>query len=175
MSMTSEIAIAKILDAIKRNGGIATVTKIKNSIAEFNQRRGGADRLRQYLDKLVANGTLTSRKDKVGKGQAVESYSLANSNINGGSNNCTNGSSTNDGNLSIAVTLDIILDRLMEIVHSLLNVDDGNGNDDSDSSDSTDEYIDEYGEEYNEEGNILPFGIPYGDSDVPDDDDTVPF
>lgn len=118
--------VAKILRAIKDKGGTATITDIKRSIAEFNQ-RGGAERLRKLLADLVSSGTLKLRKDKVGRGMTVESYCLTDN--NSGKDSISN-SNVNDGtcgNLTIAVTLDTTLDALLEIVHSLLNVDDGNG------------------------------------------------
>jgi len=161
MSTTSDTVIVKILDAIKRNGGKATVTKIKNSIAEFNK-AGGVERLKKLLAKLVANGVLLLQKNKGGNGQTVESYSLVNSNVNGSSNNCTNGSSTSDGNMTIAVTLDITLGRLLDIVYSLINVDDGKDNDNSSGYDNAEEYC--------EVGDTIPFDdIPDIDPSDPDD------
>ena len=163
MSVTTENAIGKILRAIERNGGVATVAKIKDSIAEFN-RSGGAERLRKLLASLVAKGVLLLQKNKANNGQTVESYSIANSNVNGSSNNCTIGSSANDGSLSINVALDITLDRFLEIVHSLINVDDGK--DDSDGYDNAEEYC--------EEGDTITFydthdDIPVVDPSDPDD------
>ena len=166
MSVTTENAIGKILRAIERNGGVASVAKIKDSIAEFNP-SGGAERLKKLLADLVAKGILLLQKNKANNGQTVESYCLANSNVNGSSNHCTIGSSANDGSLSINVTLDITLDRLREIVHSLINVDDGK--DDSDGYDN--------GEEYSEEGDTFSDDDTPGNhsENAPDDGDEVPF
>ena len=136
MSITSENTIAKILRAIEQCGGVASTTDIKRRAAEFNP-SGGAERLKKLLADLVAKGILLLQKNKANNGQTVESYSIANSNVNGSSNNYTIGSSANDGSLSINVALDITLDRFLKIVHSLINVDDGK--DDSDGYDNGEE------------------------------------
>jgi hypothetical protein len=166
MSITSDNTIAKILRTIEQCGGVASTTDIKRRAAEFN-RSGGMERLKKLLADLVAKGILLLQKNKANNGQTVESYSIANSKVNGSSNHCINGSSANDGSLSINVALDITLDRFLEIVHSLINVDDGK--DDSDGYDNA--------EEYSEEGDTFSDDdTPGGHSEnAPDDGDEVPF
>jgi hypothetical protein len=124
MSVTTvDPAIAKILNAIQRKGETATITDIKRSIAEFNQ-DGGVEKLRKYLADLVAKGILTPHKTIGSRGHTIEAYSLAKSKAINGSHSSGNTASTT--NLTIAVTLDTTLEGLLEIVHSLISVEDGN-------------------------------------------------
>jgi len=132
--------IDKIIAAIKRKGGIATLTDIKRSINEFNQ-GGGVEKLKQYIADMIAKGTIVSQTGKGSNGQTIESYRLTNRNVSNGSN--SNGGNNGNGNLKITVTLDIALEGAMDIFHSWLNADDGNssnndngneGNDDNDGN-----------------------------------------
>jgi hypothetical protein len=125
MSVTTvDPAIAKILTAITRNGGAATITDIKRKIAEFNQ-AGGVEKLRQYLADLVSKGYLTLQTSKGDRGHDIETYSLAKSKVISG--NKTNCNTASTANLTIAVTLDTTLEDLLQLVHSLISIEDGNG------------------------------------------------
>jgi len=126
MTMTADRLIDKILLAIQRKGGTATLTGIKRSIAEFNQ-SGGVPRLKQYLADLVSNGTLLLHNDQGGKGQSIETYRLAKSTVG------SLGGNRGNANLTITVSLDIGHKGLLDALLTFLNVDDGSiSNEDSD-------------------------------------------
>jgi predicted ArsR family transcriptional regulator len=117
MSMTlNNSTLDKIISAIKRKGGIATLTEIKRSISEFNQ-SGGVEKLRQFIADLIAKGVLVLQTDKGGNGQTIESYRLTNRNVSNASN--SNGSNTA---LKITVTLDMALEGLTDFSKSYCDI-----------------------------------------------------
>ena len=165
MSMTLNHPLDKIVSAIHRKGGEATLTGIKRSIAFFNQ-SGGVEKLRKCLDDLLENGTLTLRKDKGGNGQPIESYCLANSNISIPGNSSNPGNKSDNG-MTITVSLDIRHKGLLDAILSFLNVNDSNSNENTTAvtaDDDTDEFA---SPDLCEEDNV--------DDEEQYDDESVPF
>ena len=114
--------IDKVLSAIQELKE-ATATAIKRKILAFNQEAGGAEELQKILTELISTGRITARTEKKGNGKLVESYCLANSNVNDNSNRHVD--KINNGiNPSISVKIDIVFegwDDIFALLPSLIN------------------------------------------------------
>jgi hypothetical protein len=161
MTITLNRSLDKIVTAIQRKGGVATLREIKRSIAEFNQ-SGGAEKLKQCLTDLVAHGILTLCTNKSSNGQSIESYRLANSS--------SSSPSSSNAHLKITGTFDIAIEGLHglgSLLRSLINPDNseriGSDENSPEVPDDTDD----------DEVNELPPPLfaDEEDSFLPDDDD----
>ena len=154
MSFTVDNVAVKILDAIRRKGGKATLTDIKRSIAFFNQ-SGGVEKLRQYLGSLLSSGAIALEANEDGKGQ---SYSLAESTALLQSSPPIS-SNTGKAMLTITISLDIGHKGLLDTLQSFLNVNDST----SSTADTADDDFDEF----------LPPDIIDDDTNDPGENDDI--
>jgi len=122
------VLIDKVVSVIQKLKE-ASATEIKRKISAFHQEAGGAEKLQKILTELISTGRITARTEKKGNGKLVESYCLANSNVNDSSNrHVDNGSNCNNPKINVKLEInfegwDEIFAQLLSVLLSLVNTD----------------------------------------------------